>query len=51
MTSELRRVVFAQKYNKSPGIDSISNEILKASYDVISPSLLYFYNRMFRNGE
>ena len=49
--SELRRAVFAQKDNKSPGIDSISSEILKASYDVISPSLLYLYNRMFRNGE
>ena len=49
--SELRRTVFAQKDNKSPGIDSISSEILKASYDVIPPSLLYLYNRMFRNGE
>ena len=49
--SELRRAVFAQKDNTSPGIDSISSEILKASYDVISPSLLYLYNRMFRNGE
>ena len=49
--SELRRAVFAQKDNKSPGIDSISSEILKASYDVISPSLLYLYNRMFRHGE
>ena len=48
---ELRRAVFAQKDNKSPGIDSISSEILKASYDVISPSLLYLYNRMFHNGE
>ena len=49
--SELQRAVFAQKDNKSPGIDSISSEILKASYDVISPSLFYLYNRMFRNGE
>ena len=49
--SELRWAVFAQTHNKSPGIDSISSEIQKASYDVISPSLLYLYNRMFRNGE
>lgn len=49
--SELRQAVFVQKDHKSPGIDNISSEIIKASYDVIAPSLLYLYNRMFRNGE
>ena len=49
--SELRKAVFKQKDNKSPGIDSISSEILKASYDTISPFLLSLYNRMFMTAE
>ena len=49
--SELRKAVFKQKDNKSPQIDSISSEILKASYDTISPFLLSLYNRMFMTAE
>ena len=48
---ELRRAVFSQKDNKSPGIDSISSEIIKTSYDFISPFLIQLYNRMFNTGE
>ena len=48
---ELRQAVFSQKDNKSPGLDCISSEILKTSYDVISPCLLYLYNRMYSSGE
>ena len=48
---ELRQAVFSQKDNKSHGLDCISSEILKTSYDVISPCLLYLYNRMYSSGE
>ena len=48
---ELGRAMFSQKDNKSPEIDSISIEILKTSYDFISPRLLKLYNnRMFNMG-
>ena len=49
--SELHSALFSQNNNKSPGIDSITSEILKASYDFISPFLLYLYNRIFNTGE
>ena len=48
---ELRRAVFSQKDNKSPGLDSISSEIIKTSSDFISSFLLRLYNRMFNTGE
>ena len=49
--SELREVIFSLNNNKSPGLDSITSEILKSSYDFISPLLLSLYNRMFNSGE
>ena len=49
--SELHSALFSQNNNKSPGIDSITSEILKASYDFISPFLLYLYNRIFNTGQ
>ena len=49
--SELHSALFSRNNNKSPGIDSITSEILKASYDFISPFLLYLYNRIFNTGE
>lgn len=49
--SELRKVIFSLNNNKSPGIDSLTSEILKAAYDFISPFLLSLYNRMFNSGE
>ena len=48
---ELRRAIFTQKDNKSPGIDCVSSEILKASFDFISQFLLSLYNIMFPSGE
>ena len=48
---ELRRAIFSQKDNKAPGIDCISAEILKSSFDFISDFLLNLYNRMFTSGE
>ena len=49
--SELRTAVFSQNNNKSPGIDNIPSEIIKASYAFISPFLLSLYNKMYNNGE
>lgn len=43
---ELRRVIFSLNNNKSLGIDNITAEILKASYEFISPFLLPLYNRI-----
>ena len=50
-TAELRNAVFSQKSNKSPGMDSIPSEIMKASFSFISPFLLNLYNKMYNNGE
>ena len=49
--SELHSVIFMQKNNKSPGIDNIPCEIIKASYEFISPFLLKQYNRIYNTGE
>ena len=49
--SELRKVIFSLNNNKSPGIDSLTSEILKSAYDFISPFLLSLYNRMFNSAE
>ena len=49
--TELKNALFQQKNNKSPGIDLLSAEIFKISFDLISPFLLKLYNRLFRNGE
>ena len=48
---ELHRAVYSQQNNKSPGTDNLSSEILKASFDHISPFLLNLYNKMFNTGE
>lgn len=48
---ELRRVIFSLNNNKSPGIDNITAEILKTSYEFISPFLLPLYNRIFNSSE
>lgn len=49
--AELRSAIFSQKNNKAPGMDNIPCEILKASYDLISPFLLNLYNRIYNTGE
>lgn len=48
--TEIREAIFSQKDNKSPGIDNIPSEILKASYDYIAPFLLTVYNRLLNTG-
>ena len=49
--TELRSTVFSQNNNKTPGMDSIPSEIIKASFDLISPFLLNLYNKMYSTGE
>ena len=49
--TELRSAVFSQNNNKNPGMDSIPSEIIKASFDLISPFLLNLYNKMYSTGE
>ena len=49
--TELSRAVYSQNSNKTPGMDSILSEIIKASYDNISPFLLKLYNKMYNTGE
>ena len=49
--SEIREVIFFKKEYKSPGIDNLKNEILKAFYDYIAPFLLTLYNRYLNMGD
>ena len=49
--TEIREAIFSQKDNKSPGIDSLTSEILKSSYEYISPFLHVIYNRLLNTGE
>ena len=46
--TELRSAVFSQNNNKAPGIDNISSEIIKASFEQTSPLLLNLYNKIFQ---
>ena len=49
--SELQSAVFSQNNNKTPGVDNITSEIIKASYDLICPFLLKLYSHMFETGD
>ena len=42
---------YLRKNGKASGPDDISAEILKASYDIISPFLVNLYNKLFINAE
>ena len=44
--SELQSVVFSQNNNKTPGMDNITSEIIKTSYDLIC-----LYNHMYETGD
>ena len=46
---EVRHAVFHQKNGKSPGPDQIAAEIIKTSYEHISPLLISIYNNLFKN--
>ena len=47
----MHSAVYSQNNNKTPGIDNIRSEIIKASYDVISPFLFKLYNHIFQTGD
>lgn len=48
---EVRKAVFKQKNGKASGPDDLSAEIIKASYDIISPQLVSIYNNLFDKSE
>jgi len=48
---EVRKAVYSQNNNKAPGTDCILGEMIKSSYDTISPFLLTLYNNFFNSGE
>ena len=45
---EIRKALFKQKNGKANGPDDISAEILKSSYDVISPLFVSLFNKPFQ---
>ena len=47
---EIRCAVFKQKNGKSCGPDDLSAELIKSSYDIISPYLISLFNDLFNNG-
>ena len=47
---ELKKVIFSLKSNKNPGIDGLTGEIFKSSYDILSPFLLRLFNVVFSSG-
>ena len=48
---EVRKAVFKQNNGKASGPDDLTAEIIKASYDIISPYLVSIYNNLFDNAE
>ena len=48
---EMRKALSKQKIGKTNGPDEISAEILKSSYDVISPLLVSLFDKLFNNAE
>ena len=48
---EIRKAVFKQKNGKTSGSDDLSSEIIKASYDVISPYIMSLLNNLFDKAE
>ena len=49
--TEVRRTVIKKNNGKSPGPDEIPAEIIKASYEYISPYLILIYSRLCENAE
>ena len=47
---ELKKVISSLKSNKSPGMDGLTAEIFKSSYDILSPLLLRLFNVVFISG-
>ena len=48
---KVRSAVLSQKSNKASGPDELPAEIIKVSYDYISPHLVCIYNKLFENAE
>ena len=48
--SEVEKAITKLKNNKSPGLDNISNEMLKVSQIYMNPCLLKLFNAVFRSG-
>ena len=49
-TLEIKEAVFSQNNSKSPGIDKLTAEVFKSSFDIISPFLTTFYNKLYNEG-
>lgn len=49
-STELQKALKQLKSGKSPGLDNISNEMLKASQSYMSPCYLKLFNSVFRSG-
>ena len=48
---EIRLAVFKQKNGKASGPYELSAEIIKGSYDIISPYLVKIFNTLFDNSQ
>ena len=48
---EIQKALFKQKNGKASGPDDIFAEILKSSYDIVSPHLVKLYNKLFSYAE
>lgn len=49
--SEVVEAIGKLKNNKSPGMDLVSNDMLKSAKDTISPCLQLLFNKIFTSGE
>ena len=47
---EVKSAITSLKSNKSPGIDGISNNILKQNMEILSPTLTNLINECFEEG-
>ena len=48
---EIRKAVIKQKNGKSSGPGDLNTEIVKASYDIISPYIVSLFNNLFDKSE
>ena len=49
-TLEIKEAVFSQNNSKSPGKYKLIAEMFKSSFDIISPFLTTFYNKLHNEG-
>jgi len=48
--SEIEKIIFSLKNNKSPGPDNIGPEIIKSIADIVTEPLSFIYNMSFAKG-